>query len=231
MTNPLANNSQRAKTLIYIFYAVIITDLLSVISTWLQILMIQKLDLANLNMEEIRANDSRQSIVFYINSLVLIATVVFFIMWFRRAYHNLQKAGQITEFTEGWAAGGWFVPFMNLVRPYKIMVEIWEKTQRAIPHIIGSRSSQIVGIWWAVYIVSGIVSNIAYRMAEGNIGMDGLVNASWVHIAADLVDIAAAIVAVMMIKQTSEMEQALYNNITTIQDEEGEHILGFVGDE
>ena len=52
-----------------------------------------------------------QFLLFIVSSIVGIFVIVFFIMWFRRAYKNLHtlKARNLKR-SEGWAAGGWFVP-------------------------------------------------------------------------------------------------------------------------
>jgi Domain of unknown function (DUF4328) len=231
MVNPLTHNLQRAKTLIVVFYAVILGYVVSSGSLWLQINMLENLDVNNLNMEELRANDMRQISIAYTLIALLIANAICFIMWFRRAYYNLQQAGQFTDFSEGWAAGAWFVPFLNLVRPYRIMVEIWEKTQHAVPQFIANRSAQIVGIWWAGHIISNIAANIVSRFGgDDNSGIDELISASWMQIGSNALRIGAAIVAVIMVRQASEMEEALYHNINAEHTEDKESVLGFVGD-
>ncbi len=231
MVNPLTHNLQRAKTVIIVFYAIILCYVVSCVSLWLQINMLEKLDVNNLNMEELRANDMRQIAIAYTLIAIIIATIICFIMWFRRAYYNLQQAGQFTDFCEGWAAGAWFVPFLNLVRPYKIMVEIWEKTQFAVPQFIANRSSQMVGIWWAAYITSNIVANIAYRIGNGvDSSINDLISSSWIQIGSNVLRIIAAIITVIMVSQASEMEEALYHNINAEHTEDKESVLGFVGD-
>ena len=231
MVNPLTQNLQRAKTVIIVFYAIILCYAVSCVSLWLQISMLEKLDVNNLNMEELRANDMRQISIAYTLIAIIIVSIVTFIMWFRRAYYNLQQAGQFTDFSEGWAAGAWFVPFLNLVRPYKIMVEIWEKTQFAVPQFINNRSSQIVGIWWAAYITSNIVANIAYRFGgDMDSTIKDLISGSRIQIGSNVLRIVTAIITVIMVRQVSEMEEALYHNINAEYIEDKESVLGFVGD-
>ncbi len=231
MVNPLSHNLQRAKIVMILFYALIAGYFGSSVSLWLQINMLKNLDVNNLNLEALRANDMRQISIIYTLIVLLIANAICFITWFRRAYYNLQQAGQFTSFSEGWAAGAWFVPFLNLVRPYKIMVEIWEKTQHAVPRFIGNRSSKIVGIWWAGFIISNIGSNIASRFGGGEeTSIDDLIAASWIQIVSNVLRIAAAGIAILMVKQASEIEQVLYLNINAKHTNDKESVLGFVGD-
>lgn len=73
---------------------------------------------------------------FLISISQLLFIVVFFIsfiiylMWVRQAYRNLHSL-QIkpTEYSSGWAIGAYFVPILNLVRPYSMMKEIWFGSQ------------------------------------------------------------------------------------------------------
>jgi len=57
-------------------------------------------------------------------------SVITFIMWFRRAYFNLHQKVNHLSYSEGWAAGSWFVPIINLYRPYQIMKEIYIETKK-----------------------------------------------------------------------------------------------------
>jgi hypothetical protein len=92
--------------------------------------------------------------------LLNIAIVVFFIQWFRRSYNNLHKLGiKDLSYTEGWAAGAWFVPIVNLFRPFIIMNEIWVVTQQVYTSSDEELSKEekslyLVNIWWSFWIIS-----------------------------------------------------------------------------
>lgn len=63
--------------------------------------------------------------------VVYIATVVFFLMWVYRARENLTAFGvgkRQLQYSSGWAVGSFFVPFVNLVVPYRAMKELWQKS-------------------------------------------------------------------------------------------------------
>ena len=99
----------------------------------------------------------------------VLGSYVFLIMWLRRAYYNLhQLPGIRPEFSEGWAAGAWFVPFLNLIRPYTIMREVWQDTQRAAWGRLVAPST-ILGWWWAAFISKIIISRFTAKMgSSGN---------------------------------------------------------------
>ncbi|TND09768.1 MAG: hypothetical protein FD123_892 [Bacteroidetes bacterium] len=104
-----------------------------------------------------------------VNLVILILTMVFFIMWFRRAYYNLHAINYRTlRYTEGWAAGAWFIPFLNLAWPYQIMSDIWHATQHAVQVKTGIvrpiQSASIVGWWWGIYLANNFTANILSRL-------------------------------------------------------------------
>ena len=54
-------------------------------------------------------------------STIYVATAVMFLIWIFRIYKNLDSLEnqQHREFSAGWAVGWWFVPFANLLNPFK----------------------------------------------------------------------------------------------------------------
>jgi hypothetical protein len=85
-----------------------------------------------------------------------------FLFWFYRAYRNLIRTGiRDVRYSTGWAVGGWFIPFFNLVRPKQVANDIWR----------GSASAATVGIarwrevplpailnwWWGVWILGWVL--------------------------------------------------------------------------
>jgi Domain of unknown function (DUF4328) len=100
--NPLKNNSQRARAVYIMFTALFLINIVAVISNFMQLNLLKDAAAGNLNQQAAEANDIRVSIVAIVNLAALICTIVFFIMWFRRAYNNLHvTAGVNLRYTEG----------------------------------------------------------------------------------------------------------------------------------
>lgn len=98
------------------------------------------------------------------NTLVSLTTVVLFAMWIYRAAANVVAAGIAGfDFTPGWAVGWYFVPFANLVQPFRAMRQIWNAS-----HAGGSdldRGDPILTLWWTVWLASNISANISIQMS------------------------------------------------------------------
>jgi hypothetical protein len=103
--------------------------------------------------------------------ILLILSYIWLIMWLRRAYYNLHQLPNIhPEYSDGWAAGAWFVPFLNFVRPYTIMREVWQDTQRAAWGRIVEPST-LLSWWWAAFILKLIMGRITGRMGSDSDGI------------------------------------------------------------
>lgn len=202
---PVLANDERARTTIMLFrilIAILALNLLAELA--LSFKMNYDTDIFDPN---IRYMIIATGLIALFRSLFTILLAVFFIMWMRRAYHNLHKAGSTyLSFSEGWAAGAWFVPFINLGRPWKIMSEIFQETQLVFrkPNEFGfeKEHDNITGWWWAAFITSGVVGYIgSFVIRAGNLGTGYLFAA-----VSDLGYVLAAVLAISMIKRISAME-------------------------
>lgn len=226
--NPLKNNTQRAKAVIIIFWVMLVVNLLTMVSNFMQINLLQSISTGNVDEDAANTNDMRVRILAIATLVVIVCTTVFFILWFRRAYNNLHLTQtENLKYTEGWAAGAWFVPFLNLYRPYEIMVEIWNKTQEATKNLLSSKRSTIVGWWWVLYLVDNIASNVASRVFENEAGagVETYITNTYAQIVSNVIGIPAIIVAIIMVKQASEMEAKLYDYHENIESME-EDLIG-----
>jgi hypothetical protein len=73
---------------------------------------------------------------------------VVFLRWFHRAYSNIEALDLLTlRHGRGWAIGCWFVPFMNLVRPFRIAEEIAMGSQ------VVQDIRSLVMTWWVLFCI------------------------------------------------------------------------------
>ncbi|MFT5823765.1 MAG: hypothetical protein ACI8ZM_005028 [Crocinitomix sp.] len=218
--NRILDNRERAKNLTVAFYIMLGICVVALISDFLEyqllkgdyITMVQNAD----------SNDQRQIIIGIIVLIINIVLIVLFIQWFRRAYHNLHKAGEKNLVsTEGWAAGWWFIPFANWFMPYRIMREIWDRTcnygQSDIDDLsdtydasidagageVSNDSVNIVNFWWAFWIASNIISTISTQIIQStSANIESIQFASLLGLISDVGTIIAIFLAVKMVKSS-----------------------------
>ena len=100
--------------------------------------------------------------------VVYVTTVVFFLMWLYRANNNLKRFNQWArlEYSAGWAVGSFFVPFANLIVPYRAVREVWQKSGTPDEAIYAEPSPPgFFPVWWVVWLFSGFLDNISFRLS------------------------------------------------------------------
>ena len=136
--------------------------------------------------------------------IVLITAFVLFVRWLRRAYWNLHALGRPIEHSEGWAAGAWFVPFLNMFRPYSIVREVWRQTQlvafeQVTPH-------GLLRAWWLLFISHGIVSNITSKMGNRATTIEQLQSAVWGNAITSILMLGTAVLTIQVVRRIASYE-------------------------
>jgi hypothetical protein len=209
----IRDNTARAKQVISIFWIMLgitVVNLTSLAWRYFLLTNAQK-DPSNADMKSIETSDLLIGVVGLAYLAIFILAIVFFIMWFRRAYYNLHTLPwHNARYTEGWAAGSWFIPVINLWWPYQIMMDIWWGIQNALRDRLGEpQSASIVGWWWALHLITRFSSNIAGVATTNASDVDSLLIATKLEFVSDVISIPAILVVVQMIRQTSNFEKEL----------------------
>jgi hypothetical protein len=142
------------------------------------------------------ANDIREQMLGLLQLGWQLVTIVTFLMWFHRVHRNLPSLGaRYLKYSPGWAVGSFFVPILNLFRPYQIMVEVWENSQLESPS-----SSSPVGWWWAFWIAMNIVGQFSFRIMALAEDLQTFVLGTWLQIIVLAISLPAAILAIQVIR-------------------------------
>ena len=144
-----------------------------------------------------------------ISLILLITTGVVFIMWFRRAYYNLHQLVDNLNYSEGWAAGGWFVPIISLWYPYVIMKDLFTRSKHILKSADyvsdGTLSLKWVNIWWLLWVLSNVYGTVSSRMQYYEMGseyfMSELVNFG--------LSLGAGIFALKVVSEYAKIEHLL----------------------
>lgn len=154
----------------------------------------------------------------YLIIVLFIISIVTFILWFRRAYYNLRLFSGTTELGNGWAAGVWFVPIMNLVVPYQMMKEMYIKTDRylLIENTEEYQNKRLkvttVNWWWSLWIGTMILKQVTSRLARFNnltTSDDILVN-SFLSLLLLLLYLGLCVATMKLIKNYMRVEKILF---------------------
>jgi len=212
---PFLPNHQREKTAILLIRFVLLLEIISAFSGLLQYNLLNSFQIGSeISEETINANDLREQIISIIYLIVYIISAITFIRWFRRAYYNLSLRAFRLSYSDGMAAGAWFIPFVNLFRPYRMMQELHEQTSTLLftknIHPEKRLQTTIVGWWWGLWIANGFVSQIAFRLSMGADNVETLMDSTILSIISNLFGIPLALITINMIKNYAAFEPLLY---------------------
>jgi hypothetical protein len=147
--------------------------------------------------------------------VAFVVCAVLFIRWFRVVYENTATiSGAETAHKPSWTLWGFVVPFLNLIRPQQLMREAWTACENAWAHdpshAIGLlRPTDPVNLWWGFFLATNIVSNAAGRLAWDATSAADTLNATWILMVADVLDLAAAFVAIKLVNEMTLAQKPL----------------------
>tara|TARA_R110001592_G_scaffold237306_6_gene496212 strand:+ start:21974 stop:22705 length:732 start_codon:yes stop_codon:yes gene_type:complete len=223
----LKPNQQRAQYALWILLLLVLIKVVAIVTFYLQYhLLDQWMNGAMVDMDAAEANDRRVLIVGLFDIVVRIATIIAVILWFRRAYFNLHLRFQNLTYSEGWAAGGWFVPFMSLVVPYQIFNDLFTQTKQFLKKFdIPERNKlndTLLITWWLVWICNTISQNIFKRFTRSETDVEKLANYTLFDIGFTAVDVIALVMLIAIVKAYSEIEPIFHSKLDEEKDQQAE---------
>jgi len=121
-------------------------------------------------------------------------TAAAFITWQYRTVRRLTAIRPIAfRHRPGWAIGGWFVPFLNLVRPKQMMDDAWLATDRGWER--SDRPPMAFHLWWAAWLLSNFVDGFAVRAFDRS-SATGLIDADHTAAVGDALTVVAAVLGI-----------------------------------
>jgi hypothetical protein len=95
--------------------------------------------------------------------------VVTFLMFVHRASQNAfaLRGPVVPNVSPGWSVASWFIPFANLVWPYKIMKTLlWasDPAGESIPGDRVERARWTFPLWWFTWLISSFAGNASLRL-------------------------------------------------------------------
>lgn len=210
---PLRPNYDRAKFAQIFLYIILTVELFSIVSKFFQIDLLK--DMKNgvtVTIIEANLNDLRELIINILYIIAYILSIVFFIMWFRRAYYNLHLRVKNLSCSEGWAAGVWFVPILNLFRPFNIMSELYRETKK---YLIKNNRLNFnipefyIVIWWTMWIFIGFSESIINQLYKNSTKLQDLIEHSYLDVFTSIFNIILGFITIIIIKNYSKLEDLL----------------------
>ncbi len=176
--------------------------------------------LAPLMNPEFDDTHDRVGTMFDLLIVVCIPTVILFLVWIHRVSENLRFLGALGQrFSPGWAVGSWFVPLVNLFRPYQVMGEIWRGSDpdlRSVGRIdwkYGS-STPLLGWWWGLWVTFGLVGVVAWFVWAGETQAVPSAGAVWWYLLAGALMVGTGVLAILIVRRVTAMQEEKHRRMT-----------------
>jgi hypothetical protein len=140
--------------------------------------------------------------------MIYITTVACFSMWLYRAYGNLRflSPTRAITYTPTMAVGSFFIPFVNLIIPYRAVRELWQKSGPPDEGLLSEPSAPArFPVWWLFWLLASIGGNIAMRASfDESVPVD---NATAISMVASVLYIAAAGCAYLVVDAIDKRQE------------------------
>jgi hypothetical protein len=143
-----------------------------------------------------------------VDVVVYLATVVFFLVWLYRAYANLRAfgAGRRLDYSPGFAVGSFFIPFVNLVAPYRGVREVWQKSGLPDEALFAEPSPPAsFPLWWLFWLLASFAGNISMRLSFNESVPEN--TATIISIIASVLFIIAAVFAYLVVTAIDKRQE------------------------
>jgi len=150
----------------------------------------------NTEAPEIRAVVAAGRFVFVVNTPLLFATIFVWLIW-QFFVHDLvaRAAGSPFRFGRWASVGWWFVPFANLLMPYRVMQELWNKTDGLTS---GSEDRRLLR-WWVPWDAQVVLLYVMLFLGSSEPSIDRSIVLHAVAIASELLFIVCTLPGITVV--------------------------------
>ena len=140
-----------------------------------------------------------------------IPSVVFFAMWVHRSVRNMPALG---SWDARWSPSGavWrcFIPIFNLVHPLRSAIDAWKASDPTgrwltLPARNAIATPAIFGLWWAVWLIGGVLSRLAFRLSTAADTGTQVAGAT-LDLVSTIPLLASAVLAIMVVRQLTQRQ-------------------------
>ncbi|MEM6749503.1 MAG: DUF4328 domain-containing protein [Planctomycetota bacterium] len=155
--------------------------------------------------------------------LVYVFGIVAFLKWqYRVAKRTRTYADHIADKTPAWTVGWWFVPFANLVMPYRVISRLFVANDPGAA--VGERGEapgKLLGVYWTLWLFSNYLSNVSFKlyMGKGASDYDAAIRraevSTWMDLAISVVDIVLVVVTVRWMARLRDWHLAKLDQVAS----------------
>lgn len=155
---------------LFLIIALVIDSAGGVVSLWeavvLQNIQAETYESVEAMQAAANASDLRVSMVGILQTFVAVILGIVFLCWTYRVCKNAHALNMAPmRYTPGWAVGWYFIPILNLWKPYQVIKDAFLASCH--PDSQYQYGTSLLLIWWSIRIFLGVFGQISFRMAMG----------------------------------------------------------------
>ncbi len=191
-------------------------DLVTALFTWLEIDLYTKFQNGGFATQEEgiaaeTASDSRMILVSILRLGFFVVLGVCSLRWIARANSNAQSLGAKLTISPGWSVGYYFIPFLNLWKPYRAMCEIYQGSVSAT-RFLRVQIPFYLGLWWVLWVLAGMVNQASFRMTLNAKELEDALLASKVSLGGDFLNVLLNLAFFYLVWDISSLQRVAYEN-------------------
>jgi len=152
-----------------------------------------------------------------------VAVFVVLVVWTYRAARNLEALGRPSPtLGAGWAIGGWFIPFANLVLPFLVLRDVWKGGEPGVPRGDPRWKQVPVGapliVWWSLWVASWVAWAVLQNLDDDEFlttTEEVRRNTAWGSVAMGL-SALAAVAAIVALRAMTRRQHAAWSAQTGV---------------
>ncbi len=108
--------------------------------------------------------------------LGMLASMVLTAMTLPRANRNARLLAEGIQFSPASTVWWYFVPFMNLVRPYQAMAEMWNGSEpnAQVPWTFTRSTPTLLNVWWAAWLGALAMEKVEDRLFNHDMALSSV---------------------------------------------------------
>jgi len=159
------------------------------------------------------------TILYYLS---IAALGISFVLWFSRAYFNLERLKVDLKFKAIFSSISWFIPIVNFVLPYLIFKDLILKSEKLIEDnskkkVSGNFDIRILQYWWIFFCLGSLIPIVQYlivldSMNSYYIDHSSMLNAYIISISSIVFYMVSLVFLYLIITNFQKIEEETYED-------------------
>jgi hypothetical protein len=144
--------------------------------------------------------------------LVLAGTAIVWLTWLHGAYQNRASVGtQRSRFSPAWSAAYWFIPFINVVRAYQVMKDLWLRSDSPNDRDAYDTlpAPDLLRGWWGTSVAWGVLAPVVGVLAQEARTPQELTNLTDLGMVVNVIGVIAGVLAIRVVREIDAQQRAL----------------------